>query len=201
MTAINATLEVDFLGQCASESLGTDYWSSSGGQADFARGALYAGGQSFIVLHSTPRTGPSRGSCPLAARRRGHLLQEHRRQGGHRVGRGRVARAFDPRAHRAPDRDRAPEVPRRADRQGPRVRLHLDAEDPVACSRWRTAARGRAGAQRRTRPSAGSAAPASRRSGSGACPSAGARRSGSMISSTPRKYGSQSSLRSWWTAM
>ncbi len=54
-TAINATLEVDFLGQCASESLGTDYWSSSGGQADYTRGALYSeNGQSFIVLHSAP---------------------------------------------------------------------------------------------------------------------------------------------------
>jgi len=55
IVAINATLEVDFLGQCASESLGSDYWSSSGGQPDFARGALMAErGQSFIVLHSTP---------------------------------------------------------------------------------------------------------------------------------------------------
>ena len=55
MTSINATLEVDFLGQCASESLGSDYWSSSGGQADYVRGALNAErGQSFIVLHSTP---------------------------------------------------------------------------------------------------------------------------------------------------
>ena len=54
MVTINATLEVDFLGQCASESLGSDYWSSSGGQPDFARGAVMAkGGQSFIVLHST----------------------------------------------------------------------------------------------------------------------------------------------------
>lgn len=53
-TAINATIEVDFLGQCASESLGSDYWSSSGGQPDFARGAVMAEhGQSFIVLHST----------------------------------------------------------------------------------------------------------------------------------------------------
>ena len=52
--AINATLEVDFLGQCASESLGTVYWSSSGGQPEFARGAIFAEhGQSFIVLHST----------------------------------------------------------------------------------------------------------------------------------------------------
>jgi acyl-CoA hydrolase len=52
--AINATLEVDFLGQCASESLGSEYWSSSGGQPDFARGALFSEhGQSFIVLRST----------------------------------------------------------------------------------------------------------------------------------------------------
>lgn len=52
--AINATIEVDFLGQCASESLGSEYWSSSGGQPDYARGAVLSeGGQSFIVLHST----------------------------------------------------------------------------------------------------------------------------------------------------
>jgi acyl-CoA hydrolase len=52
--AVNATLEVDFLGQCASESLGSHYFSSSGGQADFARGAIYSPeGQSFIVLHSS----------------------------------------------------------------------------------------------------------------------------------------------------
>ena len=56
--SINATLEVDFLGQCASESLGSRYYSSSGGQADFARGAMYShGGQAFVVLHSTTRDG------------------------------------------------------------------------------------------------------------------------------------------------
>ena len=54
MTVINATLEVDFLGQCASESIGSQYLSSSGGQPDFARGAMMAEhGQAFIVLHST----------------------------------------------------------------------------------------------------------------------------------------------------
>ena len=58
LVAINATLEVDFLGQCASESLGSDYWSSSGGQPDYARGAVLAEhGQSFIVLHSTTHGG------------------------------------------------------------------------------------------------------------------------------------------------
>jgi acyl-CoA hydrolase len=54
MNVINATLEVDFLGQCASESLGSHYWSSSGGQADYARGAMFAEhGQGFIVMRST----------------------------------------------------------------------------------------------------------------------------------------------------
>lgn len=56
--SINATLEVDFLGQCASETRAGRYWSSSGGQADFARGAMYAdGGQGFIVLRSTTNDG------------------------------------------------------------------------------------------------------------------------------------------------
>lgn len=56
--SINATTEVDFLGQCASETIGGRYWSGSGGQADFARGALYADrGQGFVVLHSTTSDG------------------------------------------------------------------------------------------------------------------------------------------------
>jgi uncharacterized protein YndB with AHSA1/START domain len=36
--SINATTEVDLVGQCASETVTGRYWSSSGGQADFARG-------------------------------------------------------------------------------------------------------------------------------------------------------------------
>jgi acyl-CoA hydrolase len=52
--SINATVEVDFMGQCNSEVIGGAYYSGSGGQADFARGAMYAEhGQGFIVLHST----------------------------------------------------------------------------------------------------------------------------------------------------
>ena len=52
--SINGTLEVDLFGQAASETLGTNYWSGSGGQADFARGAQYSrGGDGFIVLRST----------------------------------------------------------------------------------------------------------------------------------------------------
>jgi len=66
--SINATLTVDFLGQCASETIGGQYYSSSGGQNDFARGAVYSeGGQGFVVLHSTTSRGESRIVPQLAA--------------------------------------------------------------------------------------------------------------------------------------
>jgi acyl-CoA hydrolase len=56
--SINATTEVDLLGQCASETVGGRYWSSSGGQADFARGAMYSRrGRAFVVLPSTAANG------------------------------------------------------------------------------------------------------------------------------------------------
>ncbi|MCP3990278.1 MAG: propionyl-CoA--succinate CoA transferase [Actinomycetia bacterium] len=56
--SINGSLEVDLFGQCASETLGAMYWSGSGGQADFARGAQYSqGGDGFIVLRSTAKDG------------------------------------------------------------------------------------------------------------------------------------------------
>lgn len=54
--SINATIAVDLIGQCASETVAGTYFSSSGGQADFARGAMYSdGGQGFVVLHSTTK--------------------------------------------------------------------------------------------------------------------------------------------------
>jgi acyl-CoA hydrolase len=66
--SINATLSVDFLGQCASETIGGTYYSSAGGQNDFARGAMNSdGGQGFVVLHSLTRHGNSRIVPRLAA--------------------------------------------------------------------------------------------------------------------------------------
>ena len=66
--SVNATLTVDFLGQCASETIGGHYYSSTGGQNDFARGAMYSqGGQGFVVLHSTTSSGASRIVPQLAA--------------------------------------------------------------------------------------------------------------------------------------
>lgn len=59
--SINATVEVDLLGQCASETICGRYWSSSGGQADFARGAMHSeGGQGFIVCRSVTDDGISK---------------------------------------------------------------------------------------------------------------------------------------------
>ena len=59
--SINATTEVDLIGQCASETIAGKYWSGSGGQADFARGAMYSErGMAFVVLHSTTHDGMSR---------------------------------------------------------------------------------------------------------------------------------------------
>ena len=59
--SINATTEVDLMGQAASETIAGKYWSSSGGQADFARGAMYSpGGKAFLVLHSTTTSGRGR---------------------------------------------------------------------------------------------------------------------------------------------
>jgi acyl-CoA hydrolase len=56
--SINATTEVDLVGQCASETVAGRYWSSSGGQADFARGAMYSPhGIAFVVLPSTAADG------------------------------------------------------------------------------------------------------------------------------------------------
>ena len=56
--AINATTEVDFYGQCASETVAGRYFSSSGGQYDFSRGAMYSeNGQAFIALQSSTRDG------------------------------------------------------------------------------------------------------------------------------------------------
>jgi len=66
--SINATIAVDLIGQCASETVAGSYYSSSGGQADFARGAMYStGGQGFVVLHSTAKDGAASRIVPQLA--------------------------------------------------------------------------------------------------------------------------------------
>ena len=56
LIAINATLQIDLLGQCGSESLGHLPYSGTGGQTDFTRAANRSnGGKAFIVLPSTAK--------------------------------------------------------------------------------------------------------------------------------------------------
>ncbi|NMM39146.1 MAG: acetyl-CoA hydrolase/transferase family protein [Glaciimonas sp.] len=56
LVAINATLQIDLIGQCGSESLGHLPYSGTGGQVDFVRAANRSrGGKAFIVLPSTAK--------------------------------------------------------------------------------------------------------------------------------------------------
>ena len=56
LIAINATMQVDLLGQCGSESLGHLPYSGTGGQSDFVRAANRSeNGKAFIVLPSTAK--------------------------------------------------------------------------------------------------------------------------------------------------
>ncbi len=58
LVSINASLQVDLLGQCGSESLAHLPYSGTGGQVDFVRAANRSrGGKSFIVLPSTAKEG------------------------------------------------------------------------------------------------------------------------------------------------
>ncbi|MFZ4617116.1 MAG: acetyl-CoA hydrolase/transferase family protein [Rectinemataceae bacterium] len=60
MVSINTCLSVDFTGQVASESLGPNQYSGTGGQSDTAQGAVSATdgrGKSIIACYSTARGG------------------------------------------------------------------------------------------------------------------------------------------------
>jgi acyl-CoA hydrolase len=58
LVSINASLQVDLLGQCGSESIAHMPYSGTGGQVDFVRAANRSrGGKSFIVLPSTAKDG------------------------------------------------------------------------------------------------------------------------------------------------
>ncbi|MBN2725021.1 MAG: GNAT family N-acetyltransferase [Deltaproteobacteria bacterium] len=58
MCAINAALEVDVTGQVCADSIGSQFFSGIGGQADFIRGASLAkNGRPIIALPSTAKNG------------------------------------------------------------------------------------------------------------------------------------------------
>lgn len=69
LVTINATIEVDFLGQCNSESIGGRFYSSTGGQGDFGIGARMASnGKGIICLHSTAKGGTISKIVPTLAK-------------------------------------------------------------------------------------------------------------------------------------
>ena len=68
LTAINATLQVDLIGQCGSESLAHVPYSGTGGQSDFVRAANRSeGGKAFIVLPATAKADTISRIVPLLA--------------------------------------------------------------------------------------------------------------------------------------
>lgn len=60
-TAINSALQVDITGQVCADSLGTRFYSGTGGQVDFVYGAsLSQGGKAIIAMPSTTSRGASK---------------------------------------------------------------------------------------------------------------------------------------------
>ena len=56
LISINMTMQTDLYGACASESLGTEQYSGTGGQLDWVRGAKASkGGKSIICFYSTAK--------------------------------------------------------------------------------------------------------------------------------------------------
>ena len=118
--SINATLAVDFLGQAASETLGRHLLlvERRPGRLRPRRDVLRGGPGLHRAALGRPRRGVADRAPARAGRRRDHA-QEHGRQGGDRVGRGRAARALDPPAHGRAHRHRPPRPPRRGCRPRP----------------------------------------------------------------------------------
>lgn len=64
--SINATLEIDLTGQCASETVGHHQWSGTGGQSETVQGAqMSKGGKSIIAMHSTYTTKDADGKAVM----------------------------------------------------------------------------------------------------------------------------------------
>lgn len=58
MVSLNSCIEVDLMGQVASETIGHRHYSGAGGQIDFVRGAAWSkGGKSIIAMPSTAAGG------------------------------------------------------------------------------------------------------------------------------------------------
>lgn len=68
MISINSCIEVDLMGQVASESIGLKQFSGTGGQVDYVRGAaLSQGGKSIMAMPSTAAKGKASRIVPFLA--------------------------------------------------------------------------------------------------------------------------------------
>jgi len=66
MVAINSALEVDLTGQATAESIGKQFYSGIGGQADFMRGVVMSpGGRTILTLQSTAEDGQTSRIVPF----------------------------------------------------------------------------------------------------------------------------------------
>lgn len=64
--SINAALEIDLMGQCASETVNGVQWSGTGGQSETVQGSqMSEGGKSIIAMHSTYTTKDENGKETL----------------------------------------------------------------------------------------------------------------------------------------
>lgn len=92
--SVNASLEIDLTGQCASETVGNLQWSGTGGQSETVQGAQMSPGREIhhcnafhLFGHRCRRQrGAALKNCPLpGAGRRGHHFQKRHRLRGHGV--------------------------------------------------------------------------------------------------------------------
>ena len=68
MVSINSCIEVDLMGQVASETIGYKQFSGTGGQVDYVRGASMSGhGVSIMAMPSTAAKGKVSRIVPLLA--------------------------------------------------------------------------------------------------------------------------------------
>jgi acyl-CoA hydrolase/RimJ/RimL family protein N-acetyltransferase len=74
IASINSCLLIDLTGQATAESIGKTFFSGVGGQRDFMRGAILAGGKSILVIQSTARNGEVSRIVPLLSEGTGVTL-------------------------------------------------------------------------------------------------------------------------------
>jgi acyl-CoA hydrolase/GNAT superfamily N-acetyltransferase len=66
MVAINSALEIDLTGQATAESLGKQFYSGIGGQADFMRGVVMSpGGRTILAIQATAEDGAASRIVPF----------------------------------------------------------------------------------------------------------------------------------------